>query len=240
MRTRYWLGAAVAVLALNTAQAHEAWITPADSGYQVVYGHHDEAESYAPAKVKSLEAWSAEGKELPVTRYDKDSAVGFSVEGQPAIFGLAFDNGFWSKAPGEKHKNLPKDQNPGAESGSHPVKFHKRIEQWSDVVTAGLGLEAELVPNQAVAPKAGDELTLQLLYKGEPASNWEISLGGSHDVNAHTDAKGYVTVPVNAGENSISVSHTIELSDTTQADVYSITTNLRFQAAEASTSSVDE
>lgn len=213
------------------AQAHDAWLAPQDSGWTVIYGHKNGLESYASGKVKQVKALDAQGKALDVQRQETDKGVVLSFAGEPALATLVFDNGYWSKAPGGKTINVPKNENKGATQGSHPVKFHKYVMNWTAQANQPVGEDAEIIALNTQAPKAGEKVDIQVLYQGQPAAGWAVGIDDSEDSPLKTDAQGKASFEVSPGRNFISASHGIPVKGDPKTDVNSISVNLIFNAA---------
>ncbi len=213
------------------AQAHDAWLAPQDSGWAVIYGHKGGLESYANDKVKQVKVLDAQGKALDVQRQETEQGVVLSFAGEPALATLVFDNGYWSKAPGGKTINVPKDENQGATNGSHPVKFHKYVMNWTAQARQPVGEEAEIIALNKQAPKAGNKIDIQVLYQGQPAAGWAVGIDDSEDSPLKTDAQGKASFEVSPGRNFISASHSIAVQGDPKTDVNSISVNLIFNAA---------
>ncbi|MCQ9617581.1 DUF4198 domain-containing protein [Paenalcaligenes niemegkensis] len=213
---------------ISTAQAHDAWLAPAGDAYEVVYGHAGQVEAYEVDKVKAVSAWNSEGDELAIKRAHVNDTVTITVEGDPAMMTLVFDNGYWSKAKGGKTVNLPKSQNPGAETSSHPIKFHKNILRWSEFASTATGVQAEIIPLSATQPKAGDMFAVQVLFEGKPAAGWKIALNDAEDSQLLTDADGKAVLSLTGGETFVSAAHRFEVSDDPETDVYAVNVNLVF------------
>lgn len=214
------------------AQAHDAWLAPQDGNWAVVYGHKAGFEPYANDKVKQVQAVDAQGKALQVQRQDSDKGVVLSFAGEPALATLVFDNGYWSKAPGGKTINVAKDENKGATHGTHPVKYHKYIMDWSAQAGRPAGQEAEILALNAQAPKAGEKVEVQVLYQGRPAAGWAVGIDDSEDSPLRTDAQGKAFFDVTPGRNFISASHRVPVQGDPKTDENSISVNLIFNAGQ--------
>lgn len=213
------------------AQAHDAWLAPQQDEWAVIYGHKGGLESYAHNKVKQIKAIDAQGKVVDVQRKDSDKGVTLSFAGEPTLVTLVFDNGYWSKAPGGKTINVPKNENKGATQGSHPVKFHKYVMSWTAQANQPVGEEAEIIALNTQVPKAGEKVDIQVLYQGQPAAGWAVGIDDSEDSPLKTDAQGKASFEVSPGRNFISASHGIPVKGDPKTDVNSISVNLIFNAA---------
>lgn len=226
MKIRFSL--ALLLTLAGPAAAHDAWFEAAGGGFVIRYGH-EKAESYDPAKVKSLAAYAADGASLTVERRpaEKDGLV-FSVKGKPALLALHFDNGFWSKTA-EGTKNLPKTDAPGATGSVYSLKYGKAILEWSAFVTKPLGQRLEIVPLMANPPHTGERLAVRVLWEGKPLPGVKIGKG-EYELSATTDVDGKAALPVEHGLQSIWVGRRAPLADDPRADTLSVSALLRFEA----------
>lgn len=222
----YSLGTVSAI----SAFAHDAWVEPGNGAYSVRYGHGDKVESYVPEKVKALSAVSAEGATLPVTIEKTGDSVRATVKGQAAIVMLHFDNGVWTKTA-DGSKNLPKNEVAGALSATHSVKFGKTIVAWGPQAGKAWGQRLEIVPAAPDAPAAGAVLPVTILWEGKPLAGAKVARADyGKEKPIETDADGKVGVPVIAGRQTVTVSHTLPLGNDPRADNDSVSANLVFEA----------
>lgn len=218
-----------AAVVLPCAQAHDAWPVAQDGGYTVVYGHLGKQEAYAGDKVRRIQAFDAQGQALQITRHDTDKGVHFAAQGEPAVLMLEFDNGYWSKTT-KGSVNLPKNKAEGALSASHAVKFSKTVLRFSPAAAAAHGQRLEIVPQGGEAPKAGGALPVQVLWDGKPLPDARLMRGHDDDKPVVTDAQGKASLPVETGRQAWAVMHKQALQGDPQADEYSASANLIFQA----------
>jgi len=220
--------ACAAVVPLS-AQAHDAWPVAQDGGYAVVYGHLGKQETYAGDKVRRIQAFDAQGQALQTARHDTDKGVHFTVQGEPAVLMLEFDNGYWSKTT-KGSVNLPKNEAEGALSASHAVKFSKTVLRFSPAAASAHGQRLEIVPQESGAPKAGGALPVRVLWDGEPLPDAKLMRGHDDEQPVVTDAQGKASLPIEAGRQAWSVMHKQALREDPRADEYSASANLIFQA----------
>lgn len=98
--------------------------------------------------------------------------------------------------------NKPMNDNPGATSGVHAVKFHKTFIQWGVISKKPLGQTFEIVALSHRTPHAGDAVQFQVLLHGQPTEGVRVSLGEKGAAQT-TDAQGLVTVRPAAGSNQL-------------------------------------
>jgi len=231
--TKPFLLFALLALPVSWALAHDAWVEPRNAGYAVVFGHDDEQIEFAAEKVRSIVALDARGQPLNVARGPAERAVQVSTAAAPAMWVLHFDNGYWSKAPGnERAQNLPRNEVPGATTGTHAVKFGKTVVTWSEAVTRVQGQRLEIVPLAGAAPAAGQELPVQVWWDGKPLAHAKLVHEGlpKGAPAIEADALGKARVAVVSGRQKLTVAHRVVLRDDPRADVYSAAANLVFTA----------
>ncbi|WP_353194073.1 DUF4198 domain-containing protein [Pusillimonas noertemannii] len=219
---------ASAAVALPAAQAHDAWPVAQEGGYAVVYGHQGKQENYVNDKVRQVAAFDVQGQALQAARQDTDKGVRFTVQGEPAVLTLEFDNGYWSKTT-KGSVNLPKNEAEGALSGAHVVKFSKTVLQFSPAAATARGQRLEILPLSARAPKAGDALPVQVLWDGKPLPDAKLMRGHDDEQPVSTNAQGKASLPVESGRQAWSVMHKQALQGDSKADEYSASANLIFQ-----------
>lgn len=217
-----------ACLLAGAASAHDAWIEPANGGFQVVFGHDGKLEVAAAAKIKAVAAIDAKGGPLAVKPEAGDSPR-LAVPPAPTLLTLHYDNGFWSKTT-EGSKNLPRNEVPGALSASHAVKFGKTVMQWNAATTKAQGQQLEIVPLASAAPRAGAVLPVQVLWEGKPLAGAKLKMSEytGADKERITDAAGKAELAVVKGRNSVQVAHKVDLPGDPRADVLSVSANLIF------------
>lgn len=211
------------------AQAHDAWPVAQGDGYKVVYGHYDKPEDYAVDKVRRIQAFDAHNRSLRTTQRTAGDGVYFTVQGQPAVLTLEFDNGYWSKTT-QGSVNLPRNAVDGALSTAHVVKFSKTVLHFGTAATAARGQRLEIVPQGEAAPKADGTLTVQVLWDGQPLPGAKLMRGHGDEKAVVADAQGKASLPVEAGRQVWSVMHRQPLQGDPGADDYSASANLIFQA----------
>jgi nickel transport protein len=154
--------------------------------------------------------------------------------GQPALFALEFDNGYWVKVGDEKEsRNVRKSALPAGTAGgqsSHPLKFSKTMLRWAPWMGKALGQRIEFVPVGLTAmPRVGSQLKLRLLLDGKPLANQMVE-NNSNETGPKTDAKGEVTVTVLKGINRYATDHDIMQANMPDAERLSLTAALVFAA----------
>lgn len=202
------LGAALALGSIwllgSAAQAHNVWLAPdAKGGHLVQFGgHNGQLQAFDPAKLCSVKALDARGREVEakVTQ----SAQGVHVQPSPkaTLISVELNNGYFSGGETGAMRNVPMTENPGATRGVFALKFHKTVIRWNALTQRELGKVFELLAQQGHTPHAGEWLTLKVQLKGKPLAGARVSLGeGSEPVIS--DADGLVKIKVKEGSNHI-------------------------------------
>ena len=204
-----------AIAASGIAQAHTVWLADGDASghYLLLFGGHEgRTEPYDAAKLGALQAFDARGQALGGAQAARVAGSAGFVPGRAgplrveapgaAMLTVSFDNGFWSKGPDGRSVNRPMNEVPGAVSGTHAMKFHKRILTWSVASARPVGQPFELLPRSADAPAAGEPLALQVLIDGRPAPGIWLAFGEAGR-GAQTDAQGIASLPTRPGRNTI-------------------------------------
>ena len=224
---------ASAVLALamtaSRAEAHDAWVALASAApYPVLYGH-EATEPYPAEKVKSIQAFDAQGIEIPVAISRDANGASARPAAPPAMFSVYFDNGFYARVDGVS-RNVGKRDAPGATQSSHPLKWGKTIASWGPASFAPLGHRIEIVPMRFEgSPKPGGSMTVVVLLDGKPLPDAKVDVVGAGQ-HAMTDAGGTATIKVGSGVTRLSVDHRIATPTDPDADTLSLDAALVFAA----------
>lgn len=201
-----WATAALLAVAGGTA-AHTAWLEPvADAPNEFVLlfgGHEGKLESYAAEKLKTVDAWDANGKPVEVTRAVRDGAVRVRANAAPALLAVHFDNGIWSRGADGKSVQKPVNENPGAKEGTRAVKYGKTIANWSPFAARSVGQPFEVVPVSAEPPRTGRPWPLRVLIDGKPAADVEVSRGEQGEDSVRTGPDGVANFVPRAGLNKV-------------------------------------
>lgn len=195
--------ACTAALSLPTL-AHNVWLEPdAGGGYLVQFGGHEGVlETFRPDKLKSVQAFDQRGRAIAVKIEPREGGVRVQPERQAALLAVHFDNGYFSRAGEGPMVEKPMNENPGATSGVHAVKYHKTIIAWGAFAQKPLGQPFEIVPLAHQTPRAGQPLRVQALLDGQPAGGIRLSLG-EKGTPVTTATDGTATVTPVAGINQL-------------------------------------
>ncbi|BEU94978.1 DUF4198 domain-containing protein [Acidovorax sp. DW039] len=198
-----WALAAL-TLSAGTAHAHNVWLEPdARGGYLVQFGGHEgKLEAYGADKLKSVQAFDRRGRKIDVALEPTSDGVRAKPARQAALLAAHFDNGFFSKVEGGPMVNKPMNENPGATSGVHALKYHKTIIQWGAIAKQELGQAFEIVALSAETPHAGQPMRVRVLFDGKPIAGIRLSLG-EKGAAVTTAADGTATITPAAGINQL-------------------------------------
>jgi nickel transport protein len=222
MQIRSFGAFAFSVMGLaSVGDAHTVWLEPSGAGageYRVVFGGHaGKVEPYKPEKLKGVEALNASGKKLEIERSSAADGVRLYVQGSPALIAMHFDNGIHTRTQQGPSVEKAMNEVPGATRATHAVKYHKTIVKWRPLVTKPLGQPFEVVPLDAVAPRAGEPLRVQVLRGGKPLAG--VKLGRGEEGTASdpvTDAEGIAAFVPQKGFNKLWAGKRLEISDNPQ------------------------
>lgn len=209
--------------------AHDAWVEPTEGPvYRILYGHKI-PEPYKPVKVTSIKVFDSDKRLLKFSKMETKDGMSIKTNGNVVMFALEFDNGYWVTVGGET-KNVRKSKMPEGTNPSHPLKFSKTIKSWQSWMKKPLGQRIEFVPVAfSGAPKAGDQLKLQLLLDGKPLGGQMVE-NNSNEQGPKTDENGYVMVTILKGVNRFATDYDIKQPNVPDAQRLSLTAALVFVA----------
>lgn len=221
------------VAGAGLAQAHDAMFEPvptAPGQYVIRFSDDGKPLPYPPAKVTRAWAYDAGGRTLTLSQTPADGVNRVSVSPDATLLALEFDNGFYSKTT-QGTVEKPKNEAPGAVSALWAKKTSKYVVQWNAAVQKPLGMQLEIVPLSASLPKAGDTLTVQVLWNGAPVEGLKVSKG-EHDSGEKTDANGRASYRVQPGRNFVWTERRVKVSGDADPryDSLAVATNFVFVA----------
>jgi nickel transport protein len=166
------------------AHAHTVWLEPAaaqrpgEPRWSVLFGGHaGKVVEFEPGKLKSVEAWDAAGKALPVTRATGAGGASIGVRGTPAMIAMQLDNGIHTRVAGGPSVEKPMDEVPGATKATWAPKGYKAVFVWNERATRPLGQRFEVLPVTAAPPRAGRPMQVRVLVDGRPAAGVRVGHG---------------------------------------------------------------
>ena len=189
------------------AQAHNVWLeADANGAYTVQFGGHaGKLETFPIEKLQSVKAYDRRGRKIDVKIEAMPGGARVtpaSDNKQAAMLSAEFDNGFYSKVGDGPMVNKPMNENPGATSGVHALKFHKTLIQWGVIAKQELGQKLEIVALSHKAAHAGEAVQFRVLFDGRPRAGVRVALGESGTPVA-SDAQGLVSLVPAAGSNQL-------------------------------------
>jgi nickel transport protein len=212
------------------AYAHDAFFelaTPAQAGRFVVrFADEGKPIAYPPSKLKRAWAYSATGKTVTLQQTPGAEFVRISAPSDAAMLALEFENGFFSRSTSGTIEK-PMNEVPGAVSGTWAKKAGKYITQWSAPVNKPVGLQLEIVPMSATLPKAGETMSVQVLWEGKPVEGILVSKGEKQP-GEKTDANGMATYKVQAGQNFVWAERRLPVAGDPRYTSLAVATNLIF------------
>lgn len=189
------------------AQAHNVWLeADANGAYTVQFGGHaGKLETFPIEKLQSVKAYDRRGRKIDVKIEAMPGGARVtpaSDNKQAAMLSAEFDNGFYSKVGDGPMVNKPMNENPGATSGVHALKFHKTLIQWGVIAKQELGQKLEIVALSHKAAHAGEVVQFRVLFDGRPREGVRVSLGEKGSA-VTSDAQGLVSLVPAAGSNQL-------------------------------------
>jgi nickel transport protein len=219
----------------SVVYAHSAWIAQRSGKMSVIYGHGASDDAYNTAKVKDAKALSVTGESLEATLETAGSYLALNAADldKVAVFGVTFDNGFWTEKADGEWVNEGKSKHPGAKSAGHYIKHVVSVVKPLQKTGTPIGHALEILPlADPLALKVGDELKVRVLLKGKPLADAEIIGEYTTDPDvksAKTDANGEATIKVrNFGLNVLVTDYTEKLSGNPDADQIGHNASLSF------------
>jgi nickel transport protein len=212
------------------AHAHDAFfelVTPAQAGQFIVrFADEGKPIAYPPAKLKRTWAYSASGQTVALQQTPSAELVRISAPPEAAMLALEFENGFFSRSTSGTVEK-PMNEVPGAVSGTWAKKASKYITQWSAPVNKPVGLQLEIVPMSTTMPKAGDTMSVQVLWEGKPIEGILISKGEKQP-GEKSDANGMATYKVQSGQNFVWAERRMPVAGDPRYTTLAVATNLIF------------
>jgi len=220
--------------ALHSASAaHGIWVAERHSDHAVVYGHGSSDEGYEPKKLTSVTGKTADGSDVTVKidRHDDHALLG--IPDKTAVILAKFDNGYWSEGPDGKWHNKAKNEVQDAKQGGRYLKYAVSLLDKTVDSAKPHGLDFEIVPlRDPMTMKAGDELEVLVLLKGNPVADVTVIpeyTTDSDNKSIKTAADGKATITIrNQGINVIAASVDEDLSGDPKADKIGHFTTLSF------------
>lgn len=175
------------------ALAHTVWLTPAaggPEGWQVRFGGHaGRVMAYPPEKLKTVEAFDANGRPLAVTRWVGADGVRLKTDGAPSVIVAHYDNGIHTRRSDGPSVEKPLNEVPTGIRATRTIKYHKTIAAWTPMVTRPVGQPFEVVPLSSAQPIAGEPFKVRVLVDGKPTAGINIARN-EEGADAVTDGDG--------------------------------------------------
>jgi len=221
------------LFASSGALAHGLWTEERRGNIEVVYGHGAEDNAFKAEKISGAWAYDVAGKMIPVTVERLADHARLQPLKNPAVLGVALDNGAWSKTPDGKWVNQGRSQVPDSSESLHTYKYSLAIYAEGAKLPDLKALKLVIVPETdplKVGP--GKPLPVRVLADGKPLAGVELVgdyRGAPHQVSAKTDAEGRAQVMVrNEGLNIISASVYLPVKNDPNIESRGLFTSLTF------------
>ncbi len=209
--------------------AHDFRIERSGKDFLLIFGHGVKAEDFDASKVKSVKAFTPDGREIEVRRERKGKGLLLQpVEPSSWVF-AEIDDGYWSKTI-YGWKNLPKRKASRVVEANRSFYYSKALMSWSDALQSPLSaaqLDIVLLRNPYEL-KAGDSLPIRVFYSGKAIAGVEVE-GRAHKIISTTDKDGTARVRLTRGQQLISASYKESLKDDPDADSLICTATLTFE-----------
>jgi uncharacterized GH25 family protein len=217
------LSAVMLMASTASASAHAVWVAQRTGELAVIYGHGVGDDPYDPAKVKSANAYTTDGKPAGIKIVPRERNAIIEPDKEAALVEIFFDNGFWTERADGTWENVGKSKIADAKSAGHYVKHALAVIAPLPKPPAPTGLQLQILPlTDPLALKAGEELPVRVLLNGKPLAAAEIIPDYANDPDGKgplTNAAGEAKVVVrNNGLNVIALSHSEKLENNPDAD----------------------
>jgi len=210
--------ALIAALMAGQAYAHGMWTEERRGNIEVIYGHGAEDNAYDPKKISGAWASDQRGGRIPVTVERLEDHARLKSLESAAVLSVALDNGYWTQAPDKQWLNVGESKVPGALDSGRYYKYSLAVLHEGAELPALDKLNLAIVPQRdPLSVDVGEELEVQVLVDGKPASNVELIadyVNTPDEVAATTDKQGKAKITVrNHGLNVIAASTTVPSED---------------------------
>lgn len=228
---------AVAAIAgfAGSASGHGIWVAERWGELGVVYGHGSHDDAYDPAKISSVKALDATGRETEIAVDARETHVMLRAGDETAVVLVELDNGFYTQGPDGKWVNKPKNAVEGARAAGRYLKHTVALRHLHDGVPALPAQPLQIVPlGDPERLRAGEPLEVKVLAGGKPLPGADIIgdyVNQSEIVVATSDEAGRASVVIrNDGLNVLAVRHKVPLENSPEADAIHHFATLSFEA----------
>lgn len=194
-----------------TAGAHGIWFAERSTHLALIYGvGADDLDMVKRVPlITSISAYDVMQEPVETSLQATDYLVLIDTEQHPAVVAAILDNGMWSKTPEGEWIKAGRDEVPNATVSERNYKFAVHLRSALAEPLGPLpGQDLQIVPDDAILPdKMGANLSLRVLYKGEPVADARIIVDFVNDPDAEriiTGDDGRATIKIrNQGLNVI-------------------------------------
>ncbi len=225
----FFIGLGVLSALVPAAFAHDFWIEPSGGEFILTFGHGQQREEFDPSRVKSVKAFSHEGREIDIRRFKKEKGLLLQPAQPPSWIHAEIDNGYWSKTI-YGWKNLPKRKASRVVEAHRSYNYSKLLITWNPALQGpvkGARLDIALLKNPWEL-KAGAAVPVQVFLNGKPIAGVEIE-GLEHKIIGATDQAGRADIRLSRGRHLLSVSYKEPVKDDPDADYLNCTATLTFE-----------
>lgn len=202
------LMAAMSMLGAVAADAHGIWFGQRGQKIVLAYGiGADDLEIVsAQPKIRSLAAYDANLKPVPVSLEATGPLLKVNARGTAALLTATMDNGTWSMQPNREWVEKPKGTVPGSLVTETALKYAVAIQAPLSKPMPLLPEQLlQIVPVTPIPDLLSKPVTYRVYYRGKPAAGVQViadMIGDPDAKPAITGADGQVTLSVrNQGIN---------------------------------------
>lgn len=200
-----------AMLFANKATAHGIWFAERSGQLAVIYGvGADDLDLVKRlSKIRGVSAYDVLQHPVETSLRASEFLVVVNTDEHPAVVAAVYESGYWSKTPEGKWIAAGRDEVPNATIAERTIKFAVHLRSALVEPLGPLpGQTLQIVPDDAILPDMmGDELSLRVLYKGEPVAGARVMVDFVNDPDGErieTGKDGRVTIRIrNQGLNVI-------------------------------------
>ncbi len=223
------------LLAATLASAHDTWLEKKDGELNVIYGHGQEHDVYAPSSVKDVKGIDMKGGAVTVPISSKKDTVILDPKEKPAIVAWVFNGGYHVKTT-DGWKKMGKREAQGKYQVVESVRGEKYCKAFlakSDAWAKPVGHLLEILPQKdPMSIGVGEVLPIVVMFDGKPLEAAKLVIGeekkSENDSSPMTDKQGCANVTITKGQQFIAVRHRPALKGDPDADALALSGAVTF------------
>jgi hypothetical protein len=188
--------------------AHGIWFVRRYDAWQMVLRDGCIDHGYAPEMVTNVSGYDADGKKIEVVAIPHGTYITINASENLSVAVVSFDYGLWSNQLDGTWVNAPMNEVMGATIGTHALKYSVNYFSSVKKIQPIAEIPLQIVPlSDPTSLKAGEMLTVQVLYKGKPMSGADVISDFIQQpaMTVKSDDDGKVNVAVNSDMNVIGI-----------------------------------